>query len=118
MPRPLTAGIGVDGGDKAARDPRADERVGARAGAAVVAAGLQRDVGGGAAGALPGGCAHVQRYDLGVVALVVAVGAFAQNLTSAPDQDAAHLRVGRSEPHRRLGEAERALHVPVVGRHG
>ena len=38
--------VGIDGGDDATRDSCGDERVGAGAGAAVMAAGLEGDVGG------------------------------------------------------------------------
>ena len=41
-------GVGIDGGDDAAGDLGVDEGVGAGAGAAVVAAGFEGDVGGGA----------------------------------------------------------------------
>jgi hypothetical protein len=53
-PRRPRAGRGR-GGDHDARDARGDQRVGAGRRAAVVGAGLEGDVGGGAARALPGG---------------------------------------------------------------
>ena len=50
VPWPLTRGSGSGGGDDDTGDAGGDQRVGAGRGAAVVAAGFQRDVGGGALG--------------------------------------------------------------------
>ncbi len=72
--------VGILSGDDAAGDAGGDECVGAGSGAAVVAAGLEGDVG---SGALSGEAARgglFQGYDFGVVALVVEVSAFADDL--------------------------------------
>jgi len=48
--------VGIDGGDDAADDAGGDERVRAGAGAALVGAGFEGDVGGGAADVVVEGC--------------------------------------------------------------
>src|ERR1700732_3232941 len=63
-------GVGIPGCDDAAGDAGGDEGVGARAGATVMAAGLQGDVGGGAFGGDAACCGLFQGYYLCVVAVV------------------------------------------------
>ena len=80
MPWPLTRGFGSVGGDDAAGDAGGDEGVGAGAGAAVVGAGLEGYVGG-CAGGRDAACGGLfEGCDFGVVALVVEVGAFGDDL--------------------------------------
>ncbi len=111
-------GVGVGGGDDAAGDAGGDEGVGAGAGAAVVAAGFEGDVGGGAFGgdAALGGL--LEGYDLGVVAVVVEVGAFADDFGCSPlgvdGENAAYLGVGRGEADGLGGELEGSLHEDFV----
>ncbi len=83
--------VGVLGGDDGAGDAGGDEGVGAGRGAAVVGAGLEGDVGGGSGGADAAGGGLLEGDDLGVVAVVVEVGAFADDRVLA-DEDAAYLR--------------------------
>ena len=91
-------GVGIFGGDDDAGDSGGDEGVGAGAGAAVVAAGLEGDVGGCAAGGDVSRCGLFEGDDLGVVAVVVEVCAFADDFCPCLfDEDAAYLRVGGSE---------------------
>lgn len=91
-------GIGILRGDDAASDAGFDEGVGAGWGSAVVAAWFERDVGGGAFdGVAERGCLF-EGDDLGVVAVVVEVGAFADDFgcfswKGFSDEDATHLRV-------------------------
>jgi hypothetical protein len=63
--------VGVLRGDDAAGDASSDEGVGAGAGASVMTAGLEGDVGGGSFGGEAAGRSLFERYDLGVVAVVV-----------------------------------------------
>ncbi len=72
-------GVGIDGGDDAAGDFGGDEGVGAGAGAAVVAAGLEGDVGGGACDGVAAFGGLLEGDDLGVVAVVVAMRALAED---------------------------------------
>ena len=83
--------IGIAGGDDDAGDAGGDEGVRARASASVVGAGFKGDVGGSALGCL---ACVLEGDDLGVVALVVAVGAFGDDL-AVLREDAADLRIGR-----------------------
>jgi hypothetical protein len=105
--------VGIDGGDDAAGDFGGDERVGAGAGAAVMAAGLEGDVGGGAfyGVAVRGGL--LEGDDLGVVSGVVKVGAFADDF-SFVYEDAAHLGIGTGEADGLAGELYGALHEVLV----
>ena len=117
-------GVGVLGGDDAAGDAGVDEGVGAGRGAAVVAAGLEGDVGGGALG----GDAAVGRlfegYDLGVIAVVVEVGAFADDpwcgaVGGRLGKDTTYLGVRGGEADGFGGEVKGSLHedfVMAVGR--
>ena len=57
------------------------------AGAAVVAAGLEGDVGGGAVGGEVAGGGLFEGYDFGVVAVVVEVGAFADDRFSVAGRE-------------------------------
>ncbi len=91
--------VGILRGDDAAGDAGGDESVGTGRGAAVVAAGLKCDVGGSAVSGEVAGGGLLEGDDFGVVAVVVDVGAFADDLWSAvvfrgERQDAAYLGVG------------------------
>ena len=101
--------VWVFGGDNAAGDAGFDEGVGARRGATVVAAGLEGYVGGCAGGvdAAMGGL--LEGYDFGVVALVVEVGSFGDDLVLFYE-DAAYLGVGGGEGDGIGGELEGSLH--------
>ena len=81
--------VGIAGGDDYAGDAGGDESVGAGAGAAVMAAGLEGDVGCGATGGVAERGGLFEGRDLGVVVAVVDVGAFADD---SPE------RRGRSRP--------------------
>jgi len=92
-------GVGVLRGDDAAGDAGFDECVGTGWGAAVVAAGFEGDVGGGAPGGDVALSGLLEGDDLGVVAVVVEVGAFADDygcfsLMGLADEDTANLGVG------------------------
>ena len=63
MPRPATCRVRVFDGDDDLGNAGVDQRIAARRRAAVVRAGFERDVGGGAAGRGAGGA---QRHDFGV----------------------------------------------------
>ncbi len=76
--------VGVVRGDDAAADACSDEGVGAGAGATVVAAGFEGDVGCGAYGGEAACCGLFEGGDLGVVAVGVEVGAFADDLRVPP----------------------------------
>ncbi len=106
-------GVGIDGGDDDAGDAGGDERVGAGAGAAAMAAGFEGNVGGRPRHRMAALGGIVQRCDLGVVAGVVEVCAFSEDVAVA-NQDAADLRVGRGEGDRCAGEGERAPHKELV----
>jgi hypothetical protein len=91
--------IGIDCGDDAAGDSGGDESVCTRACAALVRAGFQRDVCGCAANVMVLRCGLLEGDDLGVVACVVVMRAFAEDGFAARD-DAANGRVRRSETYR------------------
>jgi hypothetical protein len=78
------------------RDADGDECVRAGAGAAVVGAGFEGDAGSGVVEVVAGGAGLVQRDDLGVVAGVVEVRAFAQDVF-AVEEDAADGWIGGGE---------------------
>ena len=112
-------GVGVLGGDDAAGDAGGDEGVGAGAGAAVVAAGFEGDVGGGSGGVDVAGGGLFEGDDLGVVALVVEVGAFADDFGLASAgwsayEDAAYLRVRGGESGGLGCELQGSLHEDLV----
>ena len=71
--------VGVDGGDDAAGDVGGYKCVGTGAGAAVVSAGFEGDVGGCAVHVMVEGSGLLEGGDLGVVARVVEVSAFADD---------------------------------------
>ena len=102
-------GIGVDGCNDDTPEAGGDEGVGAGAGATLMAAGLESDVGG---GSLDGETARgglFEGHDLGVIVVVVKMCAFTQNLVVAGD-DAADLRVGARKRDGVGGKVERAPH--------
>ena len=108
-------GVGVLRGDDAASDAGVDEGVGAGRGAAVVAAGLEGDVGGGTLGGNAAVGRLFEGYDLGVIAVVVEVCAFADDLGCATvggrlGKDAAYLGVRGGEAYGLGGEVEGSLH--------
>ena len=99
VPQPLDAGaghapVGVLDRDDDAPDAGGDERVGTRTGAAVVGAGLERDVRGRAAAPVTG---RVQRFDLGVRAARRLRRALADDDT-VPHEDTTDPRVRRGTP--------------------
>ncbi len=106
-------GVWVGGGDDAAGDAGGDEGVGAGAGAAVVGAGLEGYVGCGADGGDAACGGLFEGCDFGVVAVVVEVGAFGDDLTVV-DEDAAYLGVGRRVADGVVGEAKGLLHEAFV----
>jgi len=91
-------GVGVLRGDDAAGDASGDEGVGAGAGTAMVAAGFEGDVGGGADGGDTARGGLFEGDDFRVVAVVIDVCAFADNFWCAArgclGEDAPYLRVG------------------------
>ena len=87
---PADLRVGVLCGDDAAGDSGGDEGVGAGWSAAVMAAGFEGDVGGGSAWREAAGGGLFEGDDLGVVAVVVEVSAFAD--------DFAVVGRGRSRP--------------------
>ena len=103
--------IGVFHGGHHPRHAGLDEGVGAGGRAAVVAAGFQGDVGGGAARALPG-LAQGMHFRMGLAGALVP--ALAQHRTVAHD-DAADARVGRGGEQAALGQLQRAGHEGIVG---
>ena len=116
-------GVGIAGRDDAAGDAGGYEGVGAGASAAVVAAGLEGDVGGGSFGGDASLGGLFEGYDLGVVAIVVEVSAFADDPGRAASegclgQDAAYLGVRRGEADGLPGELEGSLHEAFVLRVG
>ena len=104
--------IRVADGAHDARDTRRDERIGAGRLAAVMAAGLERDVGGGALDRLHAG---VEREALGVRLAAALVPALAQHAPVAGDH-AAHERVRAGAPASPLGQVECAVEQLRVGR--
>jgi len=105
--------VRVFGGDYGSGDAGGDEGVGAGAGSSVVGAGLEGDVGGGSGDVVAAFAGLLEGGDLGVVALVVEVSAFADDLVFF-DEDAAYLRIGRGEGDGFMGEGERPLHEGFV----
>jgi hypothetical protein len=111
--------VGVLRGDDAAADARGDEGIGAGASAAVVAAWFEGDVRRGALGGQSQFRRLFQRHDLGVVAVGVEVGAFADDLSGMrrfvwANQNAAYLRVRRGQAQRLRCELEGSLHMDFV----
>ncbi len=112
-------GVGVLRCDDAAGDTGGDESVGTGRGAAVVAAGLERDVGGGSFGGEAAGGGLFEGDYFGVVAVVVEVCAFADDLRHTTVgrvlcQNAAYLRVRGGEANGFGGELEGSLHEDFV----
>ena len=84
-----------------------------------MAAGLERDVGGCAFGGEAASGGLFEGHDFGVVAVVVEVRAFADDLRRAAAggilrEDTAYLRVGGGEADGLGGEVERSLHEDFV----
>ncbi len=103
-------GVGIDHGGHHAPHPRREQGVGAGRGPALVAAGFQGDIGGGAAGPPPRGR---QRDALGVGGADAVVVTLTDDLPGA-DQDTAYpwVGIGGEEPQAR--EPERPRHVGKV----
>src|SRR5690606_29882477 len=95
-----------------ARHAGVDQRGRAGPGAAGVVAGLERDVGRGAARAHAD---RLQRRHLGMRSALAFVPAFAQHLVALRDHAADH-RIGFGGPGTTFGQAQRARHHRVVGR--
>jgi hypothetical protein len=102
--------VGITNGNDDARDASVNERFGARAGSTDVIARLERDIGCGAAGFFAGG---FQRDDFGMVAPIVLMEAFANDLAFVND-DAANGGIGAGEADAFARELERALHEADV----
>jgi len=115
---PADERVGVFGGDDDADDSGGDQRVGAGAGAAMVGAGFEGDVGGGTSGREASRGCHFERDDLGMVAVVVEMRAFADDAVLIVDEDAAYLRVGGGKGGRLSRELESSLHEDFVLRRG
>jgi hypothetical protein len=79
----------------------------------MVTAGFEGDVGGGAFGGEAAFRRLFQGYDLGVVALVVDVGAFSEDFVVA-DEDATNLRIWRCKGCSVRGEPKCMLHKNLV----
>ncbi len=75
--------VGINGGDHAARNAGGDQSVRARSCTSVMGAGLQRYKGGGAANVMPRSCRLRKRSDLCMVARLVIMRAFAEDLLPA-----------------------------------
>ena len=95
--------VWIDSSDDATCDTSRNKSISARAGAAMVTAGLEGDVGGGAFGGEAALRCLLQCDDLGVVALVVDVGAFSEDLVVV-DKNAADVRVWRGKGYGVGGE--------------
>jgi len=111
--------VGVLSGDDAAGDAGGDDSVGAGAGAAMMTAGLEGDVGGGAAGREASGGGLFESDDLGVVAVVVEVRALADDFGCAASggrlgEDTAYLGVRGGEADALAGKREGPLHEDFV----
>ncbi len=102
--------IGVGHRRHHAADASGNQRVGARRGAAVVAAWLQRHIGGGAGGL---GAGFGQRVHFGVRLTGAVVPAAAHQLAIA-HQHAAHARIGRGGEEALGGQAQGLRHPGVV----
>ena len=115
---PADRGIRIEGCHHTARDAGGDERVGTGPGAAVVAAGFERDVSCRSGGCGRSGCVEscvLQCDDLRVVEAVVQVRSRAEDL-AIPHQNASDLRIWRRETDRCFGEFKRLLHEFFVVR--
>jgi hypothetical protein len=117
--------IGVLSGNDTTGDACGDERVGAGWGAAVVAAGFEGYVGRSALRRATSSCGLLESDDLGVVAIVIEMCAFADDFWCATllgclGDDAAYLRVWGGEADGLGGELESPSHelfvVDVLGR--
>jgi hypothetical protein len=95
--------VGINCGDDATRDARGDECFCAWAGAAVMRARLEGDVGRRAVGAVADGSRLLQCGDFGVVACVVVMRALAEEGV-AVCEDAAYGGIGAGETDRFAGE--------------
>src|ERR1700742_3875692 len=104
--------IGVDGRDDDMGDSGLNEGISARTGTAGVGARLERNVGGGAPGGLAG---LLQCHDLGVVASIVLLIAFADD-HSFFDENTAYDRIRRGQPDGLAGKIERPAHPALVRR--
>ncbi len=105
-------GVWVDGGDDGAGDAGVDEGVGAGWGSAVVSAGFEGDVGGGAGGREASSVGLFEGGDFGVVALGVEVRALPDNFGAGwggTGEDAADLGVGAGEGGGGASEGEGSL---------
>lgn len=105
--------VGIFGGDDGSCNAGSYEGVGAGAGSSVVRAGFESDVGSGSGDVDTTLAGLLESDDLGVVAVVVEMGAFADDLVFF-DEDAAYLRIGRGEGYGFAGEGERPLHEGFV----
>ena len=95
---PANQRIRIEGRHNAARDPRSDQRVRARSGAAMMNAGLQRDARSRAVQVMPRGARLLQRGDLRVVEVVIEMRALTENSPGLRLQkDTANSWIGRCE---------------------
>ena len=111
--------VGVAHGQHHASNASLDERVTTRPRAALVAAGLQRDISRCALCGVTQRLRIAQRHDL-CMRLSRRLGVALPNDVSVIDQHAAHTRIGRGEVERLLGQAQGLGHERnvVVAGHG
>jgi len=109
-PSACNFGIGILGGGDNSGDPCIEESQGAGAGTAREIAGFERDVSGGAAGFFTGG---FERDDFGVVAPVILVEAFADDVAGVND-DTTYGGIGACEADAFARDCEGALHEADV----
>ena len=101
-------GVGVAHGRDHLADACGGQRIAARAGAALVGTGFERDPGGGAAHVVAAGCGIAQGHDFGMRATRALGVAFAQHGAVGGGDDAAHAGVGRGQPQGLVGQIEGA----------
>ncbi len=109
-PSACNFGIGILGGGDNSGDACVEESLGARAGTAREIAGFERDVSRGAAGFFT---SSFERDNFGVVAPVILVEAFADDVAGVND-DATYGGIGACEADAFARDCEGALHEAVV----
>ena len=109
------ARVGIERSGDHPRHARRDQRLAARRRGAVVIAGLERDVGSGAADVVAGRGRSVQRLDLGMGRAFGPVEAFAQGARAA-HEDGADAGVGRGAAPAAFGQFVGATQVDAVER--
>ena len=92
-----------------------DERIATRPGAALVGAGLQRDIGGGTHCRVAAGLRVAQGHDLGMRITGLLGAALAYDLALVAHQHAAYARIGVGNMQRLLRQCERLRQMAVRG---